>query len=399
MSRRSCISGSDRGVRRLLASCLLSLLLYSVLCGVVLDRPLSLGYLRHELDAKLARGATVTESKLVILAGSNGPYSHRCETIEPILHMSCVNGGVAVGVGLDYLFARWQPLLHPGDTVYLPMEEAQYVRSRSATMMGPDAAIMLRHDWATLLRLPPDRWAGALFATDLRGALVAPLEMALAAGGFHDPRAAVIGETNPWGDHAGHTAARGNPKELARDRPWHADAAVIARGHGTRLIRQFLNWSEAHGVRVIGGLPTEFADAPMPRATRAAIREVYLKAGARFIDLPGHSAYPRSAFFDTPDHLNQHWQIIHSIALAQALRAERQVACAAHGKNELKRKEREGVAKTQNLAVKSLLKPPPQPRVAGAPTTPPQTRATPRCPLGLPPASAPLGSSDCSPAG
>jgi hypothetical protein len=42
----------------------------------------------------------------VILAGSNGPYSHRCETIEPILGMPCVNGGIAVGIGLDFRYSH-----------------------------------------------------------------------------------------------------------------------------------------------------------------------------------------------------------------------------------------------------------------------------------------------------
>ena len=324
MSHRSCTSGSDhRAPWRLALACLASLLLYVALCATVLDRPLTRGFLRDELDAKLARGAALRGPKLVILAGSNGPYSHRCATIEPILREPCVNGGVAVGIGLDYLFARWQPLLHPGDTVYLPMEEAQYVRSRGATMMGPDAAIMLRHDWGTLLSLPPDRWAGALFATDLRSAVLAPIEMALVAAGFHDPRAAVEGGTNAWGDHTGHTVALGaaNQAMLAADTPWHASAAAIRHGYGTRLIARFVAWARRHDVRVIGGLPTEFADAPMPDATRAAIRQVYLAAGARFVELPNHSTYPRTAFFDTPDHLNLRWQIIHSAALARALLA------------------------------------------------------------------------------
>lgn len=333
MSRRSCISGSEPcgGLPRLLACCLASLLLYGVLCTLVLDRPLTLGYLRHELDAKLARGAALTGPKLVILAGSNGPYSHRCETIEPILRLPCVNGGVAVGVGLDYLFARWQPLLHPGDWVYLPMEEAQYVRARGATMMGPDAAIMLRHNRATLLRLAPDRWAGALFATDLRGALLAPLEMALMAGGFRDRRAAVIGESNTWGDHIGHTAvlAAVNRAVLASDRPWHAHPTAIRQGYGTRLIARFVTWARTHGVRVIGGLPTEFADSPMPDATRLAIRQVYREQGAEFLELPNHSDYPRLAFFDTPDHLNEAWQTRHSVAIAHALQRIRGAGAVA----------------------------------------------------------------------
>ena len=183
-----------------------SFLLYVLAFGFILDRPLALGFLRQQIDAKLARAAAIDGPKLVILAGSNGPYSHRCEVIEPILGMPCVNGGVAVGIGLDYLFARWQRVLHRGDIVYLPMEEAQYVRTRAATEVGPDAAIMFRHDWRTLASLGAERWLAALFSFDLRAALMGPIEAALLLAHFHDPRAEVTGATNAWGDHVGHTA-------------------------------------------------------------------------------------------------------------------------------------------------------------------------------------------------
>jgi hypothetical protein len=140
-------------MRRLAAACAASLLLYAGLFALVLDRRLDDGYLRALIEAKLARGRSIAAPKLVILAGSNALFSHRCETIEPIPALPCVNAGVAVGIGLDYLFARWDPLLRPGDVVYLPMEASQYARSRAATESGPDAAIMFRHDRATLLAL------------------------------------------------------------------------------------------------------------------------------------------------------------------------------------------------------------------------------------------------------
>jgi hypothetical protein len=305
----------------ILLACIASLLLYVVTFAAIVDRPLSYGFLRDEIDARLARGAAIAGPKLVILAGSNGPYSHRCETIEPLLHMPCVNAGVAVGIGLDYLFARWEPLLHPGDVAYLPMEEAQYVRGRAATALGPDAAIMLRHDRATLARLSPRRWVGALFVYDLRGALMALIETALVESGFHDPRAAAIGESNAWGDHIGHTAALAAASQsvLAAAQPWHPDPAQIRDGYGSVLIARFADWALAHGVRVIGGLPTGFADSPIPDDVIAAIRAIYQAHGALFLELPNHSLYPRTAFFDTPEHLNETWQIVHSIAVARGL--------------------------------------------------------------------------------
>jgi hypothetical protein len=310
-----------RPFRRILIACAASLLLYIATFAGVLDRPLSFGFLRHEIDARLARGAAIAGPKLVILAGSNGPYSHRCATIGPLLHLPCINGGVAVGIGLDYLFARWRPLLHPGDIVYLPMEEAQYTRDRAAAALGPDAAIMLRHDRATLAQLPPQRWLGALFDYDLRGALMALIETGLVAGGFHDPRAEATGESNQWGDHVGHTAALAvaSASVLAAIEPYHPAAAQIRTGYGSLLIGDFAEWASAHGVRLIGGLPTGFADAPIPDATLAAIRAIYAAHGALFLELPNRSLYPRAAFFDTAEHLNETWQATHSVAVARGL--------------------------------------------------------------------------------
>jgi hypothetical protein len=239
--------------------------------------------------------------------------------MEPLLGMPCVNGGVVVGFGLDYLFAQWEKRLHPGDIVYLPMEEAQYIRTYAATSVGPDAAIMFRHDWATLLGLSPGRAMGAAFSFDPRAALMSLIETALVWSGFQDPRASDVGTTNAWGDHVGHTAAlgRANAAHLATMLPFHQTAAAIASGDGTAMIRDFIVWAAAHGVIVVGGLPAGYARSPIPDATRDAIRRVYAMAGARFIDL--NDRYPPSAFFDTPDHLNEAAQIQHSAAVAAAL--------------------------------------------------------------------------------
>jgi len=308
---------------RLLFACAASLVFYAAAFGFVLDRPLSLGQPRTELDSKLARGAAIQGPKLVILAGSNGPYSHRCEAMEPILGMPCVNAGVAVGIGLDYLFARWEPLLHPGDVVYLPLEEAQYAITEAAGRLGPDAAIMARHDWNTLARLPAQRWIAALFAFDLRAAVMSAIETGLAIGGFHDPRVEATGITNEWGDHTGHTAAlaAANERMLATVTPVHASAAQIQTQAASKQVAAFLDWAARHQIRTVGGLPTGFADAPIPTGSVAAIRGLFEAHGAIFIDPPNHGRYPRRAFFDTADHLNEPAQIRHAIMIAEALRA------------------------------------------------------------------------------
>jgi hypothetical protein len=285
----------------------------------VLDRPLTLGSLRARIDAGLARGAAIDTPKLVILAGSTGPYSHRCETIEPLIGRPCVNAGIAVGIGLDYLFARWKPELHPGDIVYMPLEEVQYARSRAAGALGPDAAIMLRHDRATLWTMPPYRQIAVVFASGLRGAVMSLIETAMVGEGFDDLRDAATGSFNAWGDHVGHTSRLGSISQpvLATMTPFHPGADEIRDGYGAVLVREFLVWADRNGVRVIGGLPTGFDDSPIGDASVAAIRAVYRNAG--FLELPGRSRYPRSAFFDTADHLNEEAQIRHSVAIGRAL--------------------------------------------------------------------------------
>jgi hypothetical protein len=211
------------------------------------------------------------------------------------------------------------------------MEEAQYVRTRAATETGPDAAIMFRHDWRTLASLP-ERWVAAVFSFDLRSALMGPIETALIFAHFHDPRTEVTGATNAWGDHVGHTAELGAASRgvLAAASPYHPSAEQIQAGYGSALIARFTRWAVAHDVRVIGGLPTGFADAPMPAATLQSIRSVYTTNGGDFLVLPNFSRYPRSAFFDTAEHLNETWQVEHSRLLAEQLRWHRATIAAAH---------------------------------------------------------------------
>jgi hypothetical protein len=308
-------------MRRIMLACVASLALYAVAFGFLLDRPLTLGMLRARIDANLARGAAISGPKLIILAGSNGPYSHRCETIEPIMGRPCVNAGVAVGIGLDYLFARWERLLYPGDVVYLPLEETQYTRSHAASELGPDAAMMLRHERKTLWAMPLRRQVAALFSSDLRAAVMSLIETAMLYGGFHDPRDAAVGSTNAWGDHVGHSTAlaAANQSVLVAADPFHPPAAQIKAGYGATMVSDFLCWAAAHGVRAIGGLPTGFADSPISDPSLAAIRALYRDGAAGFLELPNRGRYPRSDFFDTPDHLNEAAQIRHSVAIGEAL--------------------------------------------------------------------------------
>jgi hypothetical protein len=138
---------------------------------------------------------------------------------------------------------------------------------------------------------------------------------------FHDPRGAAVGTSNAWGDHVGHSVERGaaSQRAIAAMVAPPASVKAVRNGYGAHLIGGFVAWARTHGVRAIGGLPTEADTLPLPEATRAAIAAVYLAHGGEFLALPSLSRYPIADFFDTPLHLNEACQIAHSIRLARAL--------------------------------------------------------------------------------
>ena len=294
--------------------------LYGLAFACVLDRPLSLGTLRRTLDAKLAYAAALPTPKLVILAGSNALFSHSCAIIGGMLRLPCVNGGVALGLGLDYQFALWKPLLAAGDIVYMPLELQQYTVAASAARAGPDAPIMWRHDRATLVHLGPARIIAAAFSSTAEDAILSLVETVALA--LHPGLAASpFTETDAAGDGIGHTLARAvvNQAFLAGLHREDPPPEAIVAGHGAAEIARFLTWARAHGVAVVGGWPTEFADAPPDPRLAVVLAGFYSAHGARFLLLPNQGRYPRADFFDSQDHLVAECQAQHSIAVASHL--------------------------------------------------------------------------------
>ena len=301
---------------RILGLLLAAIGLYVLAFGCVLDRPLSLGTLRRALDAKLAYAAALPSPKLVILAGSNALFSHSCVVIGSMLRLPCVNGGVALGLGLDYQFALWKPLLHYGDIVYMPLELQQYVVPAGASRAGPDAAIMLRHDRAILAGLGLARVVAAAFSSTAEDGVLSLIETAALV--LHPGLAAApFAETDAAGDGIGHTLARAavNRDFLAGLHREDPQPDAIATGYGSGEIGQFLDWARAHGLRVIGGFPTEFADAPPDPRLAAMLGGFYGAHGAQFLPLRNQGRYPRADFFDSQDHLVTECQAQHSIAV------------------------------------------------------------------------------------
>jgi hypothetical protein len=304
---------------RVLAACGLSLMLYLLVFGFCVDRPLSLGVLRLEIDQKTLALAALPSPKLVILAGSNGPYSHSCAVMGEMLNLPCENAGIAVGIGLDALFARDAPLLRRGDVLYMPMELQQYVTTRRQVRAGVDGGIWFRHDRRMLAQLPLDRVLGAMFCCNLPDLLEGLAELPMADAGAIQPGQVLAGEYNAQGDRIDNVLAAADPALLDRPARPAPDAVQITRGYGAALIGRFVAQERARGVVVIGGLPTDFATVPLPAGVLRAVANIYLENGGVFMALPNESHYPAADFFNSEDHLAQPCQFLHSIAVAQRL--------------------------------------------------------------------------------
>jgi hypothetical protein len=85
----------------LLVAMLLSAVLYGAVFSVV-ERPLTIGDIPGILRTKIAYAKALPSPKLVVFAGSNGRYSHRCEAMAVQSGLPCANLSVAVGIGLDF---------------------------------------------------------------------------------------------------------------------------------------------------------------------------------------------------------------------------------------------------------------------------------------------------------
>ncbi len=305
---------------RLLKLCALSVVVYSAVFGLLVDRPLSLGTLRLELLQKVTRLRALPSPKLVILAGSNGPYSHSCVVMGAMLNMPCENAGIAVGIGLDDIFIRYAPYLHAGDVVYMPMELSQYTMTAAAYRAAVDGAFLLRHDRSILVQLPVPRIAGAVFCCTLADLGEAFLEMPLAGSGIITPQGLLAGEYDDQGDRVDNLLALRDAALLPLA-PRHLPTAVeIEGGYGSSLITKFVARETRKGVIVVGGMPVGYTQ-PQSGKLIAAIRSVYVLNGGRFLLMPDHSEYPRMDFFNSEDHLVQPCQFMHSIFVARYLAA------------------------------------------------------------------------------
>ncbi len=295
----------------------LSLLLYLLVFSVV-KRPLTIGEIPVVMASKQAYARTLASPKVVVFAGSNGRYSHRCETIAQVTGRPCANLSVAVGIGLDYQFGDVLDLLRPGDLVYLPLEYSQYGMTDAQLTAGTENLLLVHYDREHLWTLPPSRIARAYGSFDLSFLVQGLVETALAARG-HQRRSGATSLT-PQGDERDHTAARAAPYRPFLLERRHVEPDLPAATAAQSVIGAFIDAARQRGAMVVAGLPTLPHDAVVPLATESRVRALYERHATPLLVLPGASRYPLDCFYDTHSHLHEECQIAHSRAVAEGLK-------------------------------------------------------------------------------
>ena len=297
----------------LVASCLLYLGVFTTV-----HRPLVVGDITRQLKHKLSYAAQLKSPKLVIFAGSNGRFSHRCETLGAALARPCVNTSVGVGIGLDFQLAQVEPLLNAGDVVYLPLEYSQYGVSEQTMHAGLHNAALVHDYRAHLHSLDAPRVLRAYASFDLPFLIHGLLEMALNARGFQ--RRSSLDSLTPQGDESGHTALLAQ-RYAAFVRTSVAEPTTMAQtSHAQQVLGEFLDRARARGVQVIGGLPTIPDTVPVAPTDITSLRQFYVSHGQRFLVLNNLSRYPLSCFYDTLYHLHEGCQVEHSARVGSGLR-------------------------------------------------------------------------------
>ncbi len=310
-----------RALLQLLAAALVSLLLYLLVFGFLVSRPMVVDQAQQMLERKVAYGMAAGHPQIVIVAGSNARFSHSCAVLEQLLHQPCTNLGVAATIGIDWTLDAARRVLKPGDLAYMPIEYDIYSMPRTRLFTGMDAAYRFRHDKASLAERGPQGVMRAAFMFGLPTLVQSLGEMALAEAGVR--RRFGLDTLDKQGDETGHDDAKAvSYLAVIRAEPENMpdNHTLLANPDGGQAaIAAFLDWCRAHGVTAVGGLPTIFNDRPIPNAPIDTLRAFYGAHGARFLVLPNRSQYPRSVFYDSSYHLRESWQKRHSALLAEKL--------------------------------------------------------------------------------
>jgi len=307
--------------KKLITAMLASVSIYLIIFLFLVHKPLTVGIIGQYLERKTNYLSAINNNKIVILAGSNGRFSHRCETIEQEIKIPCANMSIAASFAISYIIDKTKPFLKAGDLVYLPLEYHQLRQSKKQMLSGLVAPYLAAYDKAYLFQLDSDGLLNSVGYFDLTFLISALGEMGLNAIGHE--RRFTLETMTPQGDERLHTKEKALPYRQYLETLWWQPPRTEdfdQTNAMARVLDDFLHWARQNQVIVVGGLPTTFNDKPIPTGLIKKLCRFYINRGHYFVQLPNNSQYDRTKFYDAFNHLNEQSQIAHSKRIGLALR-------------------------------------------------------------------------------
>jgi len=301
-------------------SMIISCFIYMSLFIFVVHKPLTEGIKQGYFQKKISYLMSINSKKIIVLAGSNGRFSHRCETIEVETGIPCVNMSIEAGFSLYYQFEKIKPYLKTGDLVYLPLEYNKFAESRIDALTGSEIPFIVAYEHDYLLKLNMEKQIYSMFYFDLKYLISCLGEMILNKIGVK--RRFTLDTMTVNGDESTHNREKAKSYKAYIDNiKWTAPPVETfdEKSFGALILTDFMKWATANDVTIVGGLPTTFNDSPIPDKLTNNLYQFYKKNGHYFLVMQNKSQYPRDYFFDTKYHLAEEYQIIHSKMIANFL--------------------------------------------------------------------------------
>lgn len=297
-----------------------------------LGAPTTSSYWSFDLNTrKYARAASIPGPKLLIIGGSGALFGINARSLESELEVPTVNLSTHAALQIAYILSLARTAAHPGDTVLLALEYELYdggnaTMSRWADplfidfLMARDPAyfrsLPVGDQFNLTMRLSRDR-----LERGLKNKLRPPPPPMFENYTVYDSK-----NVDEYGDMTGHARASipsGIPAEFEI-------RAALANGlsntqSGMTEVREFIDWTNAHGVRVLATFPNLCASPVyftlQAQGTAKKITDFYQSNETLVVGDYRDVLLPRSDFYDTSYHLTEEASAERTKRLASQLKS------------------------------------------------------------------------------
>jgi hypothetical protein len=305
-----------------LLTSILSLAFMTTLMIFVFDKPLIVGWGKTAYDTKYQHFID-DSSNIIIVAGSNGFFSHSCEVLEKDLNKNCINYSVSAGLGLEYILEKSKEVISDNTTVILPLEFGFYYGEKKDSLLSNGGNLhILENDLKYLFSFGYERALYIIFSKDCKYIFGSILENILDFIGFE--RRFNVSTLNKNGDMKAHTKIKSKVynEYVSAQLPPRPTLNACQNSYNSQLIADYIKFVNKKGGKVFGSFPTTFDSnlTNIELESFECIKNLYYKSNGYFINLKNKSMYEKYNFYDTTYHLNEETQILHSQKISEYLK-------------------------------------------------------------------------------